>query len=82
MAINDNGKGPGGDSNSGTVKSSADGTTFLEAYGKDDSDVTGKANAERRPNNVAGSITNLSHSLTGTSANPTGGEKGKQGAIP
>lgn len=82
MAINDNGTGPGGDSNSGTVQSSEAGTKFLEAYGKDDSDISGKANAERRPNNVAGSITNLSHSLTGTSANLTGGEKGRQGGIP
>lgn len=78
----ESGMSPSSGSNDGTVTSSADGTKFMEAYGKDDSDYHGKASDERRPTNVAGGIDNLAHSLTGTSANQTGGEKGKQGGIP
>lgn len=58
--------------NHGTVMSSADGTKFMEPYGKDDSDVVGSAKKERNPHNIGGSITNLSHSLSGTSANQKG----------
>lgn len=58
--------------NHGTVKSRVNGSTFMEAYGKDDSDVTGSAAKERNPHNIGGSISNLSHSLTGTSANQKG----------
>ncbi|MEN6302256.1 MAG: hypothetical protein ABFD96_05985 [Armatimonadia bacterium] len=59
--------------NHGTVKTRVDGnTTIVEAYGKDDSDVTGSAKKERGPHNMGGSITNLSHSLSGTSANQKG----------
>lgn len=45
---------------------------WIEAYGKDDSDVTGSAKMERDPHKMGGSITNLSHSLSGTSANQKG----------
>lgn len=45
---------------------------FIEAYGKDDSDVTGSAAKERNPHTMGGSITNLAHSLSGTSANQKG----------
>lgn len=59
--------------NHGVVKTTVDGTKFLESYGKDDSDVTGSAKDERKMN-IGGGITNLSHSLSGTSANQKGGE--------
>lgn len=57
--------------NHGVVKSKIDGGTILESYGKDDSDVTGSASKERG-GKLGGSITNLSHSLSGTSANQKG----------
>jgi hypothetical protein len=55
-----------------TVESLGNGTKFVEAYGKDNSDVTGKAKHERSPHSMGGSINNLSHSLSGTSANQKG----------
>lgn len=58
--------------NHGTVKTKVGGSTIMEAFGKDDSDVTGSAAKERGPHSMGGSITNLSHSLTGTSANQKG----------
>lgn len=58
--------------NHGTVKSSASGTKFMEPYGKDDSDWTGPNHKEQNPHSMGGSITNLSHSLTGCSANQKG----------
>ena len=58
--------------NHGIVKSKIDGATVMEAYGKDDSDVTGSASKERGPHSMGGGITNLSHSLSGTSANQKG----------
>lgn len=58
--------------NHGVVKSSAGGTKFMESYGKDDSDVSGSPDMERNPHSMGGSITNLSHSLSGTSANQKG----------
>lgn len=62
--------------NHGLVKSSyptnGEGkTVIMEPYGKDDSDVTGAAGKER-VGSFGGSITNLSHSLTGVSANQKG----------
>ena len=57
--------------NHGTVKTRVDGTTIMEPYGKDDSDVTGPASKER-VGKFGGGITNLSHSLSGTSANQKG----------
>jgi hypothetical protein len=57
--------------NHGVVKESADGTKFLTSYGKDDSDVTGSAMKERI-GKFGGSMTDLSHSLSGTSANQKG----------
>jgi hypothetical protein len=57
--------------NHGTVMSSADGSKFMEPYGKDDSDVTGPASKER-VGKFGGGMTDLSHSLTGTSANQKG----------
>jgi hypothetical protein len=58
--------------NHGIEKSSAGGTKFMEPYGKDDSDVVGSAMMERNPHKMGGSITNLAHSLSGTSANQKG----------
>lgn len=58
--------------NHGTVTSSAGGTKFMEPYGKDDSDYTGANHVEQNPHKMGGSITNLSHSLSGTSANQKG----------
>lgn len=57
--------------NHGIVKSKIDGATVMEAYGKDDSDVTGSASKER-VGKFGGGISNLSHSLSGTSANQKG----------
>jgi hypothetical protein len=57
--------------NHGTVMSTADGTKFMEPYGKDDSDVTGPASKERA-GKFGGGMTDLSHSLSGTSANQKG----------
>ena len=61
--------------NHGTVKSRAagadGGTTFMEAFGKDDSDVTMSA-AKERGERMGGGINNLAHSLSGTSANQKG----------
>ncbi len=57
--------------NHGTVMSSADGTKFMEPYGKDDSDVTGPASKER-VGKFGGGMNDLSHSLSGTSANQKG----------
>ena len=57
--------------NHGVKMTAVDGTKFLEAYGKDDSDVTGSA-MEERAGKMGGGITNLSHSLNGTSANQKG----------
>lgn len=57
--------------NHGIVKTRADGSTIMEAYGKDDSDVTGSASQERL-GKFGGGMTNLSHSLTNTSANQKG----------
>jgi hypothetical protein len=57
--------------NHGTVKSSAGGTKFMEAYGKDDSDYAGSASKERG-GSMGGGINNLAHSLTNTSANQKG----------
>lgn len=57
--------------NHGTVKTRVDGSTIMEAYGKDDSDVVGSASKER-VGKFGGGMTDLSHSLTGTSANQKG----------
>ena len=57
--------------NHGTVKTRVDGSIIMEPYGKDDSDVTGPASKER-VGKFGGSMTDLSHSLTGTSANQKG----------
>lgn len=58
-------------SNAGLVRSSAGGSKFIESFGKDDSDFTGTAKAERG-RELGGGITNLAHSLTGASANEKG----------
>lgn len=57
--------------NHGTVVTRVDGTSIMEAYGKDDSDVTGSASKERA-GKFGGGINNLSHSLSGSSANQKG----------
>ncbi len=57
--------------NHGTVMASAGGSKIMEAYGKDDSDVTGPASKERA-GKFGGGPENLAHSLTGTSANQKG----------
>lgn len=57
--------------NHGTVKTRVDGTTIMEAYGKDDSDVVG-ASSKERIGKFGGGMTDLSHSLTNTSANQKG----------
>lgn len=50
----------------------SNGSRWMDAYGKDDSDVAGSAKMERGPHKMGGSITNLAHSLSGTSANQKG----------
>lgn len=57
--------------NHGTAREKSGGTTFLTPYGKDDSDVTGSTAQERMPS-FKGGMDNLSHSLSGTSANQKG----------
>lgn len=57
--------------NHGTVKTRVDGSTIMESYGKDDSDVVGAASKER-VGKFGGGMSDLSHSLTGTSANQKG----------
>jgi hypothetical protein len=57
--------------NHGTVTESIEGAKLVTSYGKDGSDYTGSAAAERG-GKMGGSITNLSHSLSGTSANQKG----------
>lgn len=57
--------------NHGIVNTRVDGSIIREAYGKDDSDVTGSASKERA-GKFGGGMTNLSHSLSGTSANQKG----------
>lgn len=57
--------------NHGIVKTRVDGSTIVEAYGKDDSDVTGSASQERA-GKFGGGMNNLAHSLSGTSANQKG----------
>lgn len=57
--------------NHGVVKTRVDGTTIMESYGKDDSDVTGSASKERA-GKFGGGMSDLSHSLSGTSANQKG----------
>lgn len=57
--------------NHGTVKTRVDGSTIMESYGKDDSDVVGPASKER-VGKFGGGMTDLSHSLTNTSANQKG----------
>lgn len=57
--------------NHGHVKTRVEGSTIVEAYGKDDSDVCGSASKERG-GTLSGGINNLSHSLSGTSANQKG----------
>lgn len=57
--------------NHGIVTSSVGGMKMKEAYGKDDSDVTGPASKERA-GKFGGSPTDLSHSLSGSSANQKG----------
>lgn len=57
--------------NHGTKTESADGSKIMTAYGKDSSDVTGSM-AQERGGKMGGSMTDLSHSLSGTSANQKG----------
>lgn len=57
--------------NHGVVTTTAGRMKVKESYGKDDSDVTGPASKERA-GSMGGSTTNLSHSLSGTSANQKG----------
>lgn len=57
--------------NHGLVKTRVDGSTIMESYGKDDSDVVGPASKERL-GKFGGGMNDLSHSLTGTSANQKG----------
>ena len=57
--------------NHGLVKTRVEGSTIMESYGKDDSDVTGSA-APERVGKFGGGMSDLSHSLTNTSANQKG----------
>lgn len=57
--------------NHGTVKDTKDGSIICTSFGKDDSDVTGPAMKERSIK-MGGGMTDLSHSLSGTSANQKG----------
>ena len=63
--------------NHGIVITKQNGTRIKEAYGKDDSDVTGSAKDERRRDDFGGGMDNLDHSLKGTSANQSGTSSGK-----
>ncbi len=54
-----------------TTESLGGGTKWKESYGKDNSDVVGKR-ADERGKSMGGSVTNLSHSLSGTAANQKG----------
>jgi len=54
-----------------TVESLGNGTKLKTSYGKDDSDVAGSASKERI-GKFGGGMEDLSHSLTGTSANQKG----------
>lgn len=57
-----------GSSNSGTASSKMNkGGTIRTPYGKTNSDVNGSSAAERGKS-MGGGVTNLSHSLSGTSA--------------
>lgn len=51
-------------SNQGTVRSGSGDTKIQQSYGKDSSDFVGSA-ADERGKKLAGSPTDLSHSLTG-----------------
>lgn len=63
--------------NGGSVSTKVDkGTTILESYGKDQSDYNGPASKERI-GKFGGGMSDLSHSLTGASAN-----QGKSGSNP
>lgn len=63
--------------NDGVVMTKVDKqTTIIEAYGKDHSDVVGPASKERI-GKFRGGMADLSHSLTGASAN-----QGKSGSEP
>lgn len=53
------------------VAGSEGGTIIMESYGKDDSDVCMSASSERG-GKMGGSMTNLAHSITGSSANQEG----------
>ncbi len=53
--------------NHGIVKSAAGKYSCHESYGKDDSNKTGSAKAERGKQ-LGGSVTNLAHSITNSSA--------------
>lgn len=57
--------------NHGTTVENVMGSKIMTAYGKDDSDVTMSASKERG-GKMGGSMTDLSHSLSGSSANQKG----------
>lgn len=58
--------------NHGTESSKKGRFTYLESYGKDDSNWTGSAADERGNSGQKGSATDLSHSLSGCKANQSG----------
>lgn len=63
---------PNQSKNGATVKSTVDGTKFIEAFGKDDSDYSGSAKMERYGKEKAGGKSSLDHSIKGASANLSG----------
>lgn len=56
----------------GKVNSAVDGTKFVEAFGKDDSDYSGSASMERYGKKMGGGKTDISHSIKGATANLSG----------
>lgn len=63
----------GSKKNHGIVDTKAGGITIREAYGRDLSDVSHSASEERGGSRkMGGGMDNLSHSISGTSANQKG----------
>lgn len=58
--------------NAGTETTKKGRFTYMQAYGKDDSNWTGSSADERGNSGQKGGVTDLSHTLSGTKANQSG----------
>ncbi len=58
--------------NHGTSTAKKGRFTIMDSYGKDDSNWTGSSADERGNSGQGGSVTDLSHSLSGSKANQSG----------